>query len=74
MKVSAYWTSNFFIDIIKYFISAILMLLVTLIMDATSLISGEKYGVLWVLFLLYGLAMAPFVYLTGFFFKSYSSA
>mmetsp|Transcript_6172 Transcript_6172/g.5546 ORF Transcript_6172/g.5546 Transcript_6172/m.5546 type:complete len:310 (+) Transcript_6172:3391-4320(+) len=45
-----------------------------LVFDASGLIDGEKYGVLWSLFLLYAPSITAFVYLTSFLFKDYGTA
>lgn len=74
MKISAYWISNFFVDIIKFMIPAILIGLITMAMDAESLIKGEKLGAFWLLLIMYGFNLAPFVYLTAFRFKNSPSA
>lgn len=74
MKTSAYWSSNFFIDIFKFFIPAILIGLVAMAMDAESLIEGNKLGAFWLLLIMYGFSLAPFVYVTSFAFKNFASA
>mmetsp|Transcript_24372 Transcript_24372/g.21540 ORF Transcript_24372/g.21540 Transcript_24372/m.21540 type:complete len:1036 (+) Transcript_24372:413-3520(+) len=74
VSLTAYWAANYFVDVVKYFIPAILCCLFALAMDAAALIDGENYGALWVLFMLYGLAITSFVYFTSFAFKDYGTA
>ena len=74
VSITAYWFSNFLVDIIKYMIPAVISALVTMGLDATALIQGDKLGALWLDFILYGFAIVPFVYLTAFLFRNYGTA
>jgi len=70
----AYWISNFFVDIIKYLIPAVINVLAAIVLEAHALIDGDKLGALWLEFILYGFAIIPFVYLTAFLFRNYGTA
>ena len=74
VSIYAYWFSNFFFDIIKYLIPAIINVLAAMILDASALIDGDKLAALWLDFILYGFAIIPFVYLTAFLFRNYGTA
>jgi len=74
VSLLAYWLSNFFVDFFKYLIPGCLSALMALAFDASSIIDGDKYGVLWAIFLGYGASMTTFVYLTSFLFKEYGTA
>jgi len=74
VSITAYWFSNFLVDIIKYMIPAVISALVTMGLDATALIKDDKLGALWLDFILYGFAIVPFVYLTAFLFRNYGTA
>lgn len=73
-SITAYWFSNFFVDLVKYMIPAIINVLAAIILDASALIEGKKLGALWLTFMLYGFAVIPFVYLTAFFFRNHGTA
>jgi len=74
VSIAAYWFSNFFVDIIKYMIPAVINALFAMALDADALIDGDKLGALWLDFILYGFAIIPFVYLIAFLFKNYGTA
>jgi len=74
VSVTAYWTSNYFFDIVKYIIPAVLNCLMALAFNTTGLIAGEKFGVLWALFICYGFSLTSSVYLTSFLFKNFGTA
>jgi len=74
MSISGYWLSNYCVDVVKYLIPAVLSCILAKAMDADSLVAGQKYGALWVLFLVYGLSITPFVYLTSFAFNNHAAA
>lgn len=73
VSLNAYWAANYFVDFAKYLIPAILCCLVALIMNASVLVDDGHYGVLWILFILYGFSIVSFVYLLSFAFKDYGS-
>ena len=74
VSITAYWFSNFFVDIIKYMIPAVINALLAMALDASALIDGDKLGAMWLDFILYGFAIVPFVYLTAFLFRNYGTA
>ena len=74
VSITAYWFSNFLVDIIKYMIPAVICALMTMALNATALVKDDKLGALWLDFILYGFAIIPFVYLTAFLFKNYGTA
>jgi len=74
VSITAYWLSNFFVDIIKYIIPAVTCALATMALDASALIEGDKLLALWLDFILYGFAIVPFVYLIAFLFRNYGTA
>ena len=70
----AYWTSNFFVDIIKYMIPAVINVVAAIVLEASALTDGDKLKALWLEFILYGFAIIPFVYLTAFLFRNFGTA
>lgn len=74
VSVTAYWLSNYYFDIIKYLIPACLNCLIALAFQTEGLIQGEKYPVLWALFICYGFSLTSSVYLTSFLFKNFGTA
>jgi len=74
VSIHAYWFSNYFVDLIKYLIPAVISALMALALDASALIDGDKYGALWLTFIFYGFSIIPFVYLTAFLFRNYGTA
>mmetsp|Transcript_24369 Transcript_24369/g.21534 ORF Transcript_24369/g.21534 Transcript_24369/m.21534 type:complete len:288 (-) Transcript_24369:180-1043(-) len=74
VSIPAYWCANYFIDFVKYIIPGVLICLFALAMDAAALVDNGNYGVLWALFMMYGLSITAFVYFTSFAFKSHGVA
>ena len=74
VSLTGYWFSNYFVDIVKYLIPAVINSLIAMAFHPAALVEGEKLGALWCIFLLYGFAVTSFVYLTSFLFKDYGSA
>ena len=74
VSITAYWFSNFFVDMLKYLVPAIINSLLAMAFKANALIDGDKLGALWSIFLLYGISIIPFVYLTAFLFRNYGTA
>jgi len=74
VSITAYWFSNFLVDITKYLITAVINALMAMALDASAIIDGNKLGAMWLDFLLYGFAIIPFVYLTAFLFRNYGTA
>ena len=69
MSVSAYWISNLIMDIGKHIIPSIFCCLMILAFDISIMIDDGNYGVMWILFFLYGWAIIPFSYAFSFLFK-----
>lgn len=67
MNLPAYWISNMIADLIKVYIPMLLII-------ATYYIFNIKLPGVWVLFLIYPLAIVPFTYLTSFLFTTDSKA
>jgi len=67
MNLPAYWISNLLADMIKVYIPMILIIF-------TYLAFSIKLPGVWVLFLIYPLAIVPFTYLTSFLFTTDSKA
>ncbi len=63
----AYWTAHFIFELIKYYFTAGVILLIILAFD-----QYESY--LWLLYILYGLSMIALTYLVSFIFTNESSA
>lgn len=55
-------------------VPAILSCLFLLALDVRSLTEGDKFGVTWLTFILYGLSVIPFAYFTSFMFKDPGNA
>lgn len=69
MSVTAYWFSNFIMDVLKYIFPWIFSCLMILAFNVTSMKDDGNYGFTWTLFFLYGWAIIPFQYLFSFAFK-----
>jgi hypothetical protein len=67
MNLPAYWISNLAADMIKVYIPMILIIF-------TYLAFNIKLPGVWVLFLIYPMAIVPFTYLTSFLFSTDSKA
>jgi hypothetical protein len=67
MSLASYWLSNMMADIIKVYIPIFMIMLLSLVFDA-------NYDGVWVLYLLYPLALVPFTYVTSFLFTKDSTA
>ncbi len=67
ISYTAYWVSNFVFELIKYYITGGVMVLLV--------VAFKKYPEgLYALYLLYGIAIVPFTYSVSFFFQDESSA
>lgn len=73
VSVTAYWFSNFILDVVKHIVPAIFCSLMVLAFKIDSM-NGANYGATWLLFFLYGWAVIPFSYALGFFFKQQGNA
>jgi ATP-binding cassette subfamily A (ABC1) protein 3 len=75
VSIAAYWLSSYLWDLIKHAIVASVCSLMVLGFDLQSLTdNSDVYATTWLLFALFGVAMAPFTYLTSFLFESYAMA
>jgi ATP-binding cassette subfamily A (ABC1) protein 3 len=76
VNVLSYWASNWIWDFSKHLIPAVACVLMISWFNLKSLseVDGDVYLAVWLLFILYGLAVAPFSYLTSFLFKSHTMA
>lgn len=74
VSVSAYWFSNIIMDVGKHIIPSIFCCLLILAFDMTSMIDDGNYGIMWLLFFLYGWAVIPFSYAFSFLFKQQGNA
>lgn len=63
MSLAGYWGSNIIFDIIMAYIPILLIILLTFLFD-------KNYDGVWVLFLLYPLAIVPYTYVWSFLFRS----
>jgi len=67
MSLPAYWASNYIADIFKAYIPVILVILLSILFKC-------NYDGVWVLFMLYPLALVPFTYITSFMFAQETGA
>ena len=75
VSVPAYWLSSFLWDFVKYLIPGIVTPLLINAFDVKSLSEPSSvFNSIWVLFILFGLAICPYTYSISFMFKSYSAA
>ena len=63
MSLSGYWTSNMIFDILLAYVPIGLIIMLTIIFD-------RNLHELWVLFMLYPLAIVPYTYVWSFVFTS----
>lgn len=75
VSLLSYWTSSFTLDFVKHFVPAFFCMLMVLAYSITTFTDhGSDYAAISILFFLYGWAIIPFSYLTGFIFADYGSA
>jgi ATP-binding cassette subfamily A (ABC1) protein 3 len=75
ISIPAYWISNFFWDILKYELVAVVSVLMITAFDLQSMTeSSNVYSATWVIFIASGPAIVSFAYVFSFFFKTYSMA
>lgn len=63
MSVAGYWASNLIFDVIMAYIPILLIIMLTYVFN-------KNYDGVWLLFLLYPIAIVPYTYVTSFIFKS----
>ena len=73
VNVVAYWLSNFIVDYVKYLIPALVSYALFFAFDVTFFIQGDRAGMSILLFILYGIAMVGYTYVTSFMFRKPSS-
>ncbi|KAL4476001.1 hypothetical protein ABPG72_007887 [Tetrahymena utriculariae] len=74
VSLKAYWISNFFIDYIKFLIPTILSSLLAFVFQVDTMTQDGNFGYFILLFVFYGLALMPFVYLFSFVHSDYGNA
>ena len=63
MSLAGYWASNVIFDIVMAYVPILLIIMLTFVFSV-------QFEGIWVLFMLYPLAIVPFTYVTSFLFKS----
>ncbi|KAJ8301076.1 hypothetical protein KUTeg_020063 [Tegillarca granosa] len=66
----SFWFSAFIWDLINYLVPVVLLLIIFLSFQTDAYISEGRIGILFLVFLSYGVAVIPFVYVLQFLFKS----
>ena len=66
--MKAYWAANYTIDILKYLVYAISAPYLLKLLDITLLIEGENEEFVKYLFLIFGINIISFAYVSTFFF------
>lgn len=75
VSLIAYWSANFFWDIIKHMVTSIICSLLVLAFQISIFTTDSNdYGCIWMLIILSGVASAPFSYFCSFFFKDHTVA
>jgi len=75
VSILAYWLSSFAWDLVKYMLPGLITPLLIRAFDLKALVEPESvYQSIWLLFILFGLAICPYTYSLSFLFKSYSIA
>jgi ATP-binding cassette subfamily A (ABC1) protein 3 len=67
---AAYWLSNFVWDYINYLVPCLAVLVVFDAFQTEAYASDGRLGIVFLVFVLYGWAVLPFVYLWHFLFKT----
>ncbi|CAG9335868.1 unnamed protein product [Blepharisma stoltei] len=71
----AYWISNFIWDYAKYLVIAIYVCVLIVIVDINIYVDeDDRYAAFWLIFILYGLSVIPFTYLSSFIFTNHNTA
>lgn len=70
----AYWAANFVFDLVSFFVTEILALIIFAIFARTEYIGSEAIGATILLFVLYGLSGISSAYLFSFLFENHGSA
>ena len=74
LRPSIYWLGNYTWDCINFIIPAFICIIIFLIFDLQAYVNEKSIGALILLFILYGIAIAPMLYITSFVFDTPSTA
>ncbi|KAK7198982.1 ATP-binding cassette subfamily A, member 1 [Novymonas esmeraldas] len=69
-----YWLTNFLFDIVAYFISMCLVLIIFACFSREEYVASDRIGPVFVLFFIYGLSSTTTGYMCSFFFDEHSNA
>lgn len=69
----AYWLSNYCWDMLNYLFAVILMIIVFAAFQYSAYVNDHRLGLVFFVFLIYGLCCLPFVYLLHFMFSTPST-
>lgn len=70
VKPLAFWSSTFLWDMFNYLVPVLLILIVFAAFQVEAYTGDDRLGLVFVLFLIYGWAVLPFVYILHYFFKT----
>ena len=75
VSIYSYWLANFSMDLIKHIFPAVFSFLMVEAFNIKAFTSTpDRYSAVCLLFLLFGWAIIPFTYLSGFLFKNYGAS
>lgn len=74
VSIPAYWLSSFVWDLLQYLITWAICVGIIFAFDVEAFTDSENVGAVLVVLLGYGVASAPFTYLTSYLFRSHTSA
>ena len=74
LRPSIYWLGNYTWDCVNFVIPAFICIIIFLIFDLQAYVNEKSIGALILLFILYGIAIAPMLYITSFIFDTPSTA
>ena len=64
----AYWSSTFVWDIINYTLPVLIILVIFAAFQTDAYVTGNRLGIVFLIFMLYGWSVLPFVYLLHYLF------
>ncbi|KAJ8311158.1 hypothetical protein KUTeg_011297 [Tegillarca granosa] len=70
VKPLAFWSSTFVWDMVNYLVPVLLILVVFAAFQVEAYTGDDRLGLVFILFLIYGWAVLPFVYILHYFFKT----
>jgi ABC-type multidrug transport system ATPase subunit len=73
VSIPAYWLATYTWDAINYALPCIMAIILVIAFDVSELV-GESLSATVLLFIFYGLSVAPFTYIISYAFKSHSTA